>query len=238
MPISGEMDTSRRGWLTLVALFGALLVVGCALVVRVGGAASSTPATRDGFHVVEVTPEMRREGLRFGPEVTQADREWILAAIAAARPEARRLIDEVDGLLEIHTQSGPIAVDGGGRVIGMTTSRQGGFEILLDVASLAGNGSYDRDVVVLHELGHVVDHALVPATLAERLDAGIPGGVCESSTQLTGNCAEPAERFADTFARWALRNAVSAAAPGYGVQAPLPDEWGAPLIVLAQDLDR
>ncbi|MGH3117571.1 MAG: hypothetical protein ACRDQ2_10785, partial [Gaiellales bacterium] len=173
--------------------------------------------TRHGFRALEITPAIRRAGLRFASDTPAPDREWIRAAIAHARPEARRLIDEVDGLVEMRTQPGPIAMPDGGRAVGLTESTQGSFRITLDSATLSGHGAFSRDVVVLHEFGHVVDVALIPADLAERLDAGIPRtGRCLSATQHTGACTAPQERFADTFANWALRGGVSAVAPGYG----------------------
>src|SRR5690349_5149318 len=51
----------------------------------------------------EVTSDIRAAPLRFGPNVSPADRAWILAAIANARPEAQRLIAEVDGLVVVDT---------------------------------------------------------------------------------------------------------------------------------------
>ena len=49
-----------------------------------------------------------------------------------------------------------------------------------------------------------------------------------------GACAQPEERFADTFAKWALRGAVSAAGAGYAIAAPASlEDWGAPLGALA-----
>ena len=50
-------------------------------------------------------------------------------------------------------------------------------------------------------------------------------------------CAFP-ERFADTFAKWALRGELSLAGAGYGLPAPASlEEWGAPLAKLAVDLE-
>jgi hypothetical protein len=89
-------------------------------------------------------------------------------------------------------------------------------------------------IVVLHELGHVIDFSLIPKELADQLDRSIPtSGACVSAEEVTGACAAPEERFADTFAKWALRGAVSAAGAGYQIDAPLLDEWGAPLAILA-----
>src|SRR5215207_6984680 len=50
-----------------------------------------------------VSAEQRAATLRFTATVAPKDRAWILAAVASARPEARRLIDEVDGLIEVRT---------------------------------------------------------------------------------------------------------------------------------------
>jgi hypothetical protein len=100
--------------------------------------------------------------------------------------------------------------------------------------ALDGDASFSRDVVVLHELGHVIDFSLIDQDLAKRLDSTIPNaGPCMSESQINGACTAPEERFADTFAKWALRGAVSAAGAGYGIRAPLLDEWGAPLAILA-----
>ena len=54
---------------------------------------------------------------------------------------------------------------------------------------------------------------------------------------LTGSCAEPAERFADTFAKWALRGSVSVVGAGYQVpNPPSLEDWGAPLAALSIEL--
>ena len=80
---------------------------------------------------------------------------------------------------------------------------------------------------------------MVPEALNAELDAGIPsGGPCISPGDALGACAEPEERFADTFAKWALRGAVSAAGAGYGIPAPASlEDWGAPLGALAVGLE-
>ena len=53
----------------------------------------------------------------------------------------------------------------------------------------------------------------------------------------TGACAAPAERFADTFAKWALRGSVSAVGAGYEVaNPPSLEDWGAPLAALSVKL--
>ena len=56
---------------------------------------------------------------------------------------------------------------------------------------------------------------------------------------MTGSCAEPAERFADTFAKWALRGGVSAVGAGYEVaNPPSLEDWGAPLAALSASSPR
>ena len=176
-----------------------------------------------------VTPEIRAAGLRFAPEVSDAERAWVAAAIEKARPEARQLIDHIDGMVTVVTWQ-----DRKDFAVGlMRTDGDGAYEVRFNLAYLNADRKIDRDVTVLHELGHVVDHALVPPELRDQLAASLPPvGACTSA--YTGDCTAPAERFADTFAKWALRGAVSAAGAGYGVAAPASlEDWGAPLAELA-----
>ena len=73
----------------------------------------------------------------------------------------------------------------------------------------------------------------------DALEAAIPRtGACGSyGGALTGSCAETAERFADTFAKWALRGNVSAVGAGYDVaNPPSLEDWGAPLAELSFEL--
>jgi hypothetical protein len=109
------------------------------------------------------------------------------------------------------------------------------FVVSFDVGHLDGPRAADRDVVVLHELGHVIDLSLVGAALRARLDAGIPrAGTCAATGDPLGACAPRAERFADTFAKWALRGAVSDVGAGYAIPMPASlESWGAPLAQLA-----
>ena len=185
---------------------------------------------------VTVGAKARAAGLRFAPTVSDGARDWILGAVAAARPEARRLIGEVDGLIELRTHEGD--------PLGVTRTqwrgRDASFVVDLDVASLDGLRVMDRETVVMHELGHAIDHALVPQITNAALDRGIPrSGRCVSAGgALSGSCAEVEERFADTFAKWALRGRVSAAGAGYGIASPVSlEDWGAPLGLLAAGLD-
>jgi hypothetical protein len=90
------------------------------------------------------------------------------------------------------------------------------------------------DRTVLHELGHVVDHALLTDDVSAALDAGIPAGWgCDNG--ISGACASPQERFAESFAKWALGDIGVSLDIGYRVPPPAAplDVWGAPLARLA-----
>jgi hypothetical protein len=177
-----------------------------------------------------LAPATRRAGLRFDPSVAQGDRDAVLAAVAAARPEARALVDLVDGLVEVHV--GAV----GGHAVGITEVEEIGYRVDLDLGLVSARyGERGIERVVLHELGHVVDHALLPDTLLGILDAGIPSGWgCDQGTM--GACADREERFAETFAKWALGDIGVNLDIGYKVPPPaLPlDVWGAPLAALAR----
>ena len=227
------MDASSRRVLATLALVALALGVAAVSVTGCGalatpGAITDTAAIADG---------QRAAGLRFAPAVAAGDREWVAASVARARPEAQALIAEVDGLIEVQTHQG--------LPIGVTKIWQAGdearFVISLDTVLLNGIRKIDRDVVMLHELGHVVDRAIVPQDVNDRLDALIPRtGTCDQTAEgLVGSCTEPAERFADTFAKWALRGGVSAAGAGYGIASPPSlEDWGAPLAALSFELPR
>jgi hypothetical protein len=180
------MDCKRLGLLLLLAL------AGC------GG-------PRD----APVSKEVQAAGLRFAPGVPAGDQQWILAAIENARPEARSLIDDVDGMVVVTTFSEP-----GGRAVGMMRpTGPDAYEVSFNVAYLDADRKIDRDSTVIHELGHVVDAALVPPELRNRLAAELPSvGGCRTAER--NDCASPPERFADTFAKWALRGADSSVAGG------------------------
>jgi hypothetical protein len=112
--------------------------------------------------------------------------------------------------------------------------------VSLDVTKLDGDRAIDRNVVVLHELGHVVDFLLLPDETIKQLDAGIPQvGTCDSwAAEPTGACTAIQERFADTFAKWALGGRYSLAGSGYGIPMPASiEDWGQPLGLLAARLD-
>jgi hypothetical protein len=179
--------------------------------------------------VGEITAAERAATLTFPPGIAPADQAAIQQAIADARPEAQQLIAAVDGLTDI-----VIAGTAEG-VVGTTESDGDRYRVTLNLglaSRIKGQRGIDR--LVLHELGHVVDFALVPAALDTQLDAGIPRGYgCEQGE--TGACAVPEERFAESFAKWALGDIGVNLDIGYKVPPPAPplDVWGAPLARLA-----
>jgi hypothetical protein len=182
----------------------------------------------------EISAETRAATLRFAPDVKPRDRAWILAAIQKARPEAQRLIAEIDGLVEVRTDLPR------GDAIGLAQMSLDEAVVRFDARSLNGDRAFDRDVVVLHELGHVIDFQLVDDELIQELDRSIPRvGSCGHSHLLpTGACTAVEERFADTFAKWALRGRISLAGSGYGIPAPASiEDWGVPLGLLAARLN-
>jgi hypothetical protein len=203
-----------------------LAVAACsALALLAGCAQGEEPAISD---------EARAAGLHFAPEVAPNDRVWIEAAIRSARPEAQRLIAEIDGLVEIRTDLQQ------GVAIGLAEMTPGRAVVRFDLRSLNYDRALDRNVVVLHELGHVIDYYAVPDELVRQLDNGIPrAGVCPATSPLpTGACTAVEERFADTFAKWALGGRISLAGSGYGIPAPRSlEDWGAPLGLLAARLN-
>jgi hypothetical protein len=214
---------ANRGRIPLGALAAAIVlaVAGIASSSRGGEPAAAGPQP--------LSAKVRDAGLRFDPSVAEGDRAAVRAAIAAARPEARRLIDEVDGLVDVGVGAA------GGPAVGLTESAGSRYRVTLDLATVAARyGERGIQRLVLHELGHVIDHALVPEALLETLDAGIPSGWgCDQGTM--GACANRAERFAETFAKWALGDLGVNLNIGYKVPPPrLPlDAWGAPLVRLA-----
>jgi hypothetical protein len=208
-----------------ILAFGAVLIATVAPAVEEQRAKAGGRLTTSDGDTVDITDAARARGIGFAPTVAEADRQWILAAIARARPEAARLIAEVDGLVIVGT------FEQGGTTLGLTQGTDRGFTVDLNIAYLNGERLLDRATVVLHELGHVVDFALVKKELNEQLDAQIPrGGPCGHAV----DCDRIEERFADTFAKWALHGAVSEVGAGYGIPMPASIEgWGAPLARLA-----
>jgi hypothetical protein len=177
----------------------------------------------------QITNDVKAAGLRFSPAVLPADRELVLHEIALARPEARRLIGIVDGLVTVYVGD---AGSGGADAVGLTEGSPEGFSVTLNLAAVyqsAGERGVQR--LVLHELGHVVDHALVKADLAQRLDALIPAGYGCDPLQPDVGCAPRPERFAETFAKWCTGDIGFNLPIGYKVAPPSSlDDWGTQLV--------
>jgi len=179
----------------------------------------------------EIDPALKAGTFQMG--VDAQDREWILAAIDKVRPEARQLIDDVDGMVTIGTVNEP-----GASYVGVTRQKgKDAFQVDFNIAYLDGERKADRDATVIHELGHVIDFAVMTPELRNQLAGQLPtSGAC--FTAETGDCTAPEERFADTFAKWALRGAVSAVGAGYSVATPASlEDWGAPLAARAIEID-
>jgi hypothetical protein len=169
---------------------------------------------------------VRRAGFSFDPAVAPADREAFLAAVAAARPEARRLIALIDGLVVVRI--GSTGVRGS---IGLTESGGSDYRVTVDLGLVIQRfGARGVDRTVLHELGHVLDRAVLTDDVIAALDAGIPAGWgCDDG--ISGACASREERFAESFAKWALGDIGVNLEIGYKVPPPAAplDVWGAPL---------
>jgi hypothetical protein len=220
--MTGAMSTALR--LLIIVAAGAI-AIGVAQPILEGRVRADGRLTTTDGDTVDISEEARAAGLTFAPGVAPADRDWIARAVASARPEAARLIAEVDGLVRVGTFAQ------GGTTVGITRSHDRGFTVDFNIAYLNGDSVADRATVVLHELGHVIDFALVPATLNTALDGQIPrGGPCGAAI----DCDRIEERFADTFAKWALHGAVSEIGAGYGIAMPASiEDWGAPLAHLS-----
>jgi hypothetical protein len=178
-----------------------------------------------------LSEDERRAGFRFATGTPAADQQAFLAAVAAARPEARRLIGLIDGLVYVR-----VAPTGLPNAIGVTRDAgSGGYLVTIDLGLVVQRyGSRGVARTVLHELGHVVDFALVTDDVAAALDAGIPAGWgCEQGK--LGACANRQERFAESFAKWALGDIGVNLEIGYKVPPPAAalSVWGAPLAQLA-----
>jgi hypothetical protein len=182
-----------------------------------------------GANGAELDAAARARGMTFDASVTPAARELILSSVAGARPEARRLIDLVDGITTVRVGAT------GGSSLGVTSGNGRRFDVVLDLdRTLAELGGRGVSRLVLHEFGHVVDYALVPTSVDTQLDAGIPAGYACAPGETTSACAPREERFAETFAKWANGDIGVNLNIGYAVMPPTADlgTWGAPLAAL------
>jgi hypothetical protein len=187
-------------------------------------------ARRDGARVL--TREMRDGGFRFAAGTAAVDRQAFLQAISTGiRPDATRLVATLDGLVIVRFDKEERGAFGhaGPR-------SNGSFELLLDLPFIHQQlGPRGLRQVAMHELGHVVDFALLTPDVRDRLDAQIPVGYqCPPGTKISA-CAPREERFAETFAKWSTGDLGNGLYAGYGVMPPrVPfDQWGAPLSALA-----
>jgi hypothetical protein len=213
---------SRQLEIILAALLAAV-GIGVAVHAHRGAARVDSPRAL-------LTPQVRAAGLAFDPSVGPADRELILRDIALARPEARRLLGIVDGLVTVSVGS---AADGAADAVGYTQPTPTGFNVRLDLAAVyRTDGERGTQRLVLHELGHVVDMVLVSPELAAKLDAPIPVGYgCEPGTASPIGCAPREERFAETFSKWCTGDIGVNLPLGYKVAPPASlDDWGAQLV--------
>ena len=162
--------------------------------------------------------------LRFEGQVADGDQQIVRKVIAEARPEARRLVERVAGLVTI-TVGSP-----GARVAGSAGPTADGYAVVLDLGGVyRATGMRGLRRLVLHELAHVVDHALVPSALEAELDAATPPGFgCDD--RISGGCAAREERFAESFAKWATGDIGNDLYLGYKVPPPTSlSQWGRPL---------
>src|SRR4051794_17813077 len=167
-----------------------------------------------------VSAEERAAPLRFAPTVLAGDRQWILGAIATARPEARRLIAEVDGTVIVDTDLNTPAgvMTPGGMAIGLTHSVGDHVGISLDVRELDGERAIDRNVVVLHELGHVIDFELLDDPLRQQLDATIPASrECNGPVDGVGGGPAGAGGLPGPFPKGGPRGGFPPPGPGYRI---------------------
>jgi hypothetical protein len=206
----------------VLAVVGACWMLNRQVVIAPAGA-PDVPAT------IEVA-KVRDQPLRFDPAVTAGEQQLVRQVIAGARPEAQRLIEAVDGLVVFKVgKARPGAV-------GLAESRgNADFTVTVDLDDVhANHGPRGIARTVLHEFGHVVDHALVDEQLMRTLDAGIPAGYACEPGERTGSCAEVPERFAESFAKWAMNDIGVDIYIGYKVPPPtMPlEQWGQPLAAL------
>jgi hypothetical protein len=205
----------------LIALAAVALIV---LAARPHGAGGTAQARSVG----KVTAQERAATFAFDPTVAAADRDAFLAAVAHARPEARRLIGAIDGIVDVHVASTAAGI------AGTTQSLGPRFSVTVNLGVVSRRyGQRGIDRTVLHELGHVIDFALVDPALHQQLDAATPQGYgCDE--QMMGGCADTRERFAESFAKWATRDIGVDLYLGYKVPPPADLEaWGTPLAAVA-----
>lgn len=173
----------------------------------------------------------QQDGFAFDGSGAASDRRVLADAIGRSRPEAQRLIGLVDGMVLIQFVS---PANGALGTTSTAPKASGRYIVQLDLATAyRAGGQAGIDRLILHELGHVVDFAIVPPAMRRDLFAQLASGY-GCSRQGLNECAEPEEQFAETFAKWATGNVGVNVYMGYAT--PLPrtslDEWARPLTQL------
>jgi hypothetical protein len=161
-------------WLTVAALCVAIVVVyGLVFATVQQSQAQHPPAVAQTPVPTSAPAATYYNEFNFADSVPIADRQWVVQAVAQARPEAIRLIQLID-------QRTTIAPLGDDPYLGLTSYLPSGrHRIRLDLKRLDGDMRANRELVLLHELGHVVDRSLVPEDFRYRLAAEVPdSGFC------------------------------------------------------------
>lgn len=224
-----------------------MVAVAAALIVNwiAGALAGPPPAPRIGWkyrltaeearrdRTLLLTAEERAATFAFSSRVTAAERDLFLRAVAAITPDARRVLDLVDGVVEVE-----FGEDADGALGRAFYEADGRHHILLDLARIRAHVGLDAvREVALHELGHIVGTVFLPEDVQRSLDAQIPPGYpCPVGTRVS-SCAPRTERFADTFAKWATGGELTyRMRGGYAVLPPTTglEAWGAPLVALGR----
>jgi hypothetical protein len=212
-----------------------LLLIGVLVVLAVSLARGGTvpllaSAKPDGGARYASANELPRSSeLRFDAAIAASDQQVVRRVVAEARPQARRLIELVAGVVTVSVGNP------GAGIAGSARPTADGYEVVLDLGGVyRSNGMRGLRRLVLHELAHVVDDALVPTALETQLDAATPPGIgCDDG--LAGGCAARAERFAESFAKWATGDIGNDVHLGYRVPPPRSlSGWGDPLASLGR----
>lgn len=225
--------------LLLPALALVLLLAGAATLARGGDTSTASSganaqgvryrltASPDGSALPPLPPSAP---LRFAATVAASDQQVVRDAIAGARPEVRRLVELVAGLVKVSVSSPERAIAGRMR------TTPAGYDVQLDLGPVyRASGMRGVRRLVLHELAHVVDHALVPVALERELDAATPGGFGCDDGGRSGACAAREERFAESFAKWATGDIGIDIHLGYRVPPPTSlQHWGDALAAIAR----
>src|SRR5262245_56006609 len=126
----------------------ALMVLALVILLALIGTRPAAP----GRSAPPPQPQPQPGTFTYGPTVQAGHRAMIDTALAAVRPEARRLIDLVAG--SVTFEVGPA----GGGNLGVTGPEGDHFRVLLDLTTTFHDlGQRGVNRLVAHELGHVVD---------------------------------------------------------------------------------